>query len=39
MTDLSVLAPPGSTLTPWFDGAVINDRGEIAIDSTASDTR
>jgi probable HAF family extracellular repeat protein len=30
MTDLSVFAPPGSTLTPWFDGAVINDRGEIA---------
>jgi probable HAF family extracellular repeat protein len=30
ITDLSVFAPPGSTLTPWFDGAVINDRGEIA---------
>ena len=30
MTDLSVFAPPGSSLTPWRDGAVINDRGEIA---------
>jgi probable HAF family extracellular repeat protein len=30
MTDLSVFAPPGSSLTPWGDGAVINDRGEIA---------
>ena len=30
MTDLNALLPPGSSLTPWGDGAVINDRGEIA---------
>ena len=30
MTDLNALLPPGSDLTPEGDGAVINDRGEIA---------
>ena len=30
MTDLNAFAPPGSSLTPWGDGAFINDRGEIA---------
>ena len=30
MTDLNALLPPGSSLTPEGDGAVINDRGEIA---------
>jgi probable HAF family extracellular repeat protein len=30
MTDLNALLPPGSSLTPWGDGAFINDRGEIA---------
>ena len=30
MTDLNALLPPGSSVTPWGDGAVINDRGEIA---------
>lgn len=30
MTDLNALLPPGSSLTPWGDGAVINDRGDIA---------
>src|SRR5262249_52195124 len=30
MTDWNALLPPGSDLTPWGDGASINDRGEIA---------
>ena len=30
MTDLNALLPPSSSLTPWGDGAFINDRGEIA---------
>jgi probable HAF family extracellular repeat protein len=30
MMDLNALLPPGSSLTPEGDGAVINDRGEIA---------
>ena len=30
MTDLNALLPPGSGLTPWGDGAFINDRGDIA---------
>jgi hypothetical protein len=30
VTDYNVFAPPGSRLTPWGDGAFINDRGEIA---------
>jgi len=30
MTDLNALLPPGSSLTPWGDGAFINNRGEIA---------
>jgi len=30
MVDLNALLPPGSSLTPEGDGAIINDRGEIA---------
>jgi probable HAF family extracellular repeat protein len=30
MTNLNALLPPGSGLTPWGDGAFINNRGEIA---------